>query len=656
MKETGNFYKFVLVAVFLIALCATRNSFVDGYIASWDDPAHLVRAEHFYNSINLEMLGIFGWYHGWYLGVATFMFYPPGFFMVTAALEAATFGMIGMELIIKVVLALTFAAFPIVLYRLSKSLGFSENASVMAAVLSLGFSAAWGIGLAGIYTIGLYTNVFSLIPFALFWAAFHRTLLKNGNPAIAGLLLGFTIITSIIAAAFSFMLVAIYALVSILYRKRGMLAKFSVILAIGLLSSLFWTYPFLASRDLYGPETGFNPFGLVELVKQLFSGGIIYNPVVSFFLALGILSAAVSFYRKDTTSFSISVVVLTFLITVLVSSNLPTELTLSWQNSNALMEFAARGLRSILRMRALSFLWIIIPMIAAFGVDSALSLTGRVSKVLCANLATMTVVSMLLFSAWQLLGTAAAAVKTVYSPEYAGSYNVFESAFSWIKENANKNDVVLIDINWDNYQTPGTVSLDALLNLESGLRAVNGNQVEACSLNSWQLNHVVFSDTQGETELQRFGVNYVMSYRRPEYNASYLEKVYTSNDITIYKTHDLSGPYKTVGIDLGPNTYKIKLDVFKAGSIELPVQYNNHLNAEIDGQPASVGRSGVGLAEVQLTTGPHEVDISFRETGTEILAFAVSLMAIAVSAFTILKNRRTDVANALTKRFQKLPI
>ncbi len=62
-------YPITLVLIFIIAIFHTINSFNPGYIASWDGPAHLVRAEHFYNSLNSKALGIWGWYHGWYLGV-----------------------------------------------------------------------------------------------------------------------------------------------------------------------------------------------------------------------------------------------------------------------------------------------------------------------------------------------------------------------------------------------------------------------------------------------------------------------------------------------------------------------------------------------------------------------------------------------------------
>ena len=69
----------VLLLLVVLAAAATLPSFAPGYVANWDGPGHLVRAEHFLSSLNLHDLGVFRWYPGWYLGEPMFLLYPPGF-------------------------------------------------------------------------------------------------------------------------------------------------------------------------------------------------------------------------------------------------------------------------------------------------------------------------------------------------------------------------------------------------------------------------------------------------------------------------------------------------------------------------------------------------------------------------------------------------
>jgi len=647
-KGVKNFYFVLIVIIFIIALLHTVNSFNLGYIASWDGSAHLVRAEHFYNSLNPEMLGYMGWYHGWYLGVAPFIFYTPGLFIVLSLLKSITFGLASMQLIIKILLSLTYALFPIILYWLSTTLGFSKRISIIAGVLSLSFSAIWGIGLSGLYSIGLYTQIFSLLPFMIFWGIFHKTLVDKGDPIKTGLLLGFIIITNMITAVFTLIVISTYIILLQFVRKKTKWIKILQLLVIGILSSIFWTFPFLNSRNLFGQEAGFNTLGLIELIKNLFLGKIIFHPVVSVFLILGILFSLYTIYKKRSKSFSYLVIILLFCTTLLVSSTLLTNLTLSWQSSNFILRMISRVFRSLLRTRALSFIWIIVPVISAIGVDSILKTVSKYAdKKVVDKISIVVLLSVLLFSYAQLFIIAEKNVKTTDHKQYKIIYEEWDSSFKWLKTNAPRNSVVLTDINWTRFHSPGTISIDSLINLETGLRTVNGNQIEATQINSWDINHLKFEDTEREgRELHKFNVDYIFSYGKWDYNTSYLKKVYKSKNIIIYNTVNLTGPYEIIEYELGPNTYRIELNVFSSGEIELPLQYNNHWHAYVNGEEKEVKRGNIGLVELNLEKGVNDITFIFEKTLTEFYAFLISLYTMVFCILWPLYNKYVDYSNS----------
>jgi hypothetical protein len=619
-------YFILLIIIFSVALFSTINSFSPGYIASWDGPAHLVREEHFYNSLNLESLGIFGWYHGWYLGVATFVFYSPGFFVITSLLKLITFGLVQTELLIKVIMALTYALFPVVLCWLLRTLGFSKRISITASILSLGFSAIWGIGLAGIYAIGLYTAVFSLLPFMLFFGFLHKTFENKTNPVIVGLLLGFVVITSIITAIFSFILFSVYIFSLLATRRDIKLDKILKILGICILSSLFWTFPFLNSRELFGVETAFAPFELKELIENLFLGKIIYHPLISVFMILGILFSFWIIYKEKYKSFSYILMLFLLGITIFISANSLTTMTLSWQYSNAILQMLSRIFRSLLRTRALAFLWIIIPSIAAIGVNFTFDVSRKyINKKKIDKIVIIVLLSLLIFSYAQLSDISKTTVKTIEHDDYREKYKEWKLSFEYIKQNAPKNSVILTDINWNRFDSIGTVSIDSLINLESGLRTIKGNQIEATQLNTWYLENSEFKNEQeAKKEFHRYNVDYVLSYRKPEYNVSYLEKVYSSDNIIVYRTVNLVGQYELIEYELKPNRYNLKINIFANGEIELPVQYNNHWYANVNGKNMEVKRDDTGLVKLSLDKGFNDITLIFRRMPSETLAFLIS--------------------------------
>lgn len=637
--------------VVILAVFPTLDSFKPGYLASWDGPAHIVRAEVFYNNLNLARLGIWGWYHGWYLGVAPFIFYPPGFFLVLSLMKVFTLGCASMDFLIRILMALTYVLFPPTLYWLSRRLGFSSRTSIIASILSLSFSGIWGIGLAGIYAIGLYTHIFSLLPFMLFWGCLHNVLKNNGSHTITGLLFGCIIITSIITALFATMLIFAYVLLFLIIEKQLTVYKIYRTIIIGILFSLFWIFPFLTSKDLFGIETSFNPFELWELTKNLLFGKIIYSPIISAFFVLGIGVSLWYTYQNRLNSFPHIFLIVLLCLTIFVSSNLLTTLTLSWQHSNMLLQVISRVFRSTLRMRDLSFLWIIIPIIAAIGIDFVL---GMLNKCLCPNIANIISVVVLLslmsLSYVHISSLASINVKTTDYPDYKEQFEEWALSFNWLKENAAKQSVVLTDINWNQYVPIGTVSIDSLINLETGLRTVRGDQIETTQLNIWNLDNSTFNSDEYKQALFKYNIDYILSYKKPKYNASYLSPVYRSRDIIIYKTVGLHGAYQVKEYNIEPNEYKTTIQVFQEGEVELPLQYNNHWHADVNEKCEIVKRGNTGLVKISLRPGINSIRLLFKRTLIETLCVGISFITILFSIYTLYSKNRDYIIRRIIKK------
>ncbi len=639
MERKDYIYFAFLTIVFIIALSQTYNSFKPGYIASWDHLNHLTRAEHFYNSLNTNALGIFSWYPHLYFGTATFMFYMPGFYIVLSILKLLTVNLISMHLLLKILLAFTYAIFPITLYWLCRQLELTKKISLIASILSLTFSGIWGIGLSGLYGIGLYTNTFSLIPYMIFSGMLYRTLKEKGNPILVGLILGFIFITNLVTAVYSIITLMTYSLILKIVNKRLNLMHIAKIIIIALLTSLFWLYPFIISLKLSGSEAAFSSFTLADLAKNLFLGKIIYPKLIAIFLIIGLIFSFIEMYKKKAGS-NIYIIISLFIITFIFSSDILTKTVIIWENSeNFFLHLISRTVLYLLKTRILIFFWIIIPIISAIGIISFSEIIEK--KFLIGIFKKLTVIifiTLLVFSFLEMIKIEKREVRTTLDPEYRDAFGIWQKAIFWLKENAHKNSIITNDVAWEKFEYPGTYSIDVLMAREIGTIASNGNHIQANRVNNWYINNININDTERNIkELHKFNIDYIISYRKPEYDVTYLDKVYQNKDIIIYKTKNIKGLYKIKKIDTGFNSYNLEIEAYNEMLVELPVQYNNHWKALVNKKPQKVNRGESGLIALKLEKGTNNIKLIFNKTTTEVIIFFISVITFVICIFILIK-------------------
>ena len=365
----------VLVTLSVLVLVAVRGSFGPGYVVGWDGPGHIARAEHFFASLNPRLWGIYGWYPGWYLGEPLFFLYPPGFFVVPALLRIVSLGAVSIPLAMKLIPALMYAAFPPVLYWLARRLHMSVPQALAAAIVSVTFSGM-AIGAEGLYTIGLYTAIFALLPFMAFWGLLHQTLDgERDRSLLAGLVLAWIISMSIIAGVYTLIFFACYVLLALaLGRGRRTLRHAGVIALVGFLASCFWTVPLLRSQWLAGPNVGWNRYQLVGLAADLMNGQVIVPRFVGLLATVGVAACIWFVVRGGRRRFPSAALLLLLPLTLVVTSDLLVPPGSSLEDATGLLGLVVRMARDALQVRAVMFLWVLLPLLAASGLELALQI------------------------------------------------------------------------------------------------------------------------------------------------------------------------------------------------------------------------------------------------------------------------------------------
>ena len=215
-----------LVAVAL-ALWLTSGAWGGRPPAGDDSLAHVVRAQfavdHLFSKGRLD-----GWQPSFILGYQEFLFIGPGFTVAVALLHWLTFGLLSVTGAVKVVAIGAFVATPLAVAFLARSLELDRRAAGAAAILSLAVNNPFGgVGLQGLFGVGLLTHSFAAVFFFVSLGAVLRLIREPGRRwtvftavAVAALLMSHGISVMIFGAVLAVMLVTLLAPVPSLSSPR----------------------------------------------------------------------------------------------------------------------------------------------------------------------------------------------------------------------------------------------------------------------------------------------------------------------------------------------------------------------------------------------------------------------------------------------------
>ena len=334
-----------------LAVWSTRGAWGGWLPAGEDVPAHLLRFD-----VGISQLVAHGRLDGWfsrnYLGYQEFLFQGPGLTWAVAAVRGATLGMLSNPGGIKVIGVLSFAAVPVAMAFVARSLGLGRLAAGIAAVLALLISSPVGVGLQGIYLWGLLPNQVGAVFFLLSLGALMRIPVdpRRRWMLLAAVSLAALTITHLISLI---VLAAFLAILAFGVRRellrRDVLVRLALTAALAFGLAAFWLVPALAHRDLAGPAAAWPtpPFG--DRVDEIVDGRILLRPYTFWLVAAGWLYGLTRVRRWR---FALVLVLAPAVYLVLAhwaSSRWPNEYTL--QLANRGLGYA--GLLAILPLAAL---------------------------------------------------------------------------------------------------------------------------------------------------------------------------------------------------------------------------------------------------------------------------------------------------------------
>ena len=149
---------------FLFGVYLTSNAWGSRPPSGDDVMALIIKASQ--GSSILRSGHLDGWDPHFLTGFPAFLHYGPGFTIAYTILRILTFGQLSATGAIAVLYVLSFAAVGPAAYFLARSVGMNRVASTCAGVLVLGVNSPFGVGLAGLYTVGLLPHALAA-PFVL---------------------------------------------------------------------------------------------------------------------------------------------------------------------------------------------------------------------------------------------------------------------------------------------------------------------------------------------------------------------------------------------------------------------------------------------------------------------------------------------------------
>ncbi len=132
-----------------------------------DTLAHLARAD-FAISHLISHGRVDGWHPKFILGYQEFLFIGPGFTWAVFAVRVLTLGLLSTAGAFKVVVIGSFVALPLAVAFCARSMGLSRRSASLAAILVLAVNNPFGgVGVQGLFNVGLVTHQFGSVLFFL---------------------------------------------------------------------------------------------------------------------------------------------------------------------------------------------------------------------------------------------------------------------------------------------------------------------------------------------------------------------------------------------------------------------------------------------------------------------------------------------------------
>lgn len=457
-----------LLACTALALWLVWPAFAAGHIVNLDAPRHLLRsqvmAQQFLPSGHVD-----GWSPWWYLGAQLFLFQSYGYFFLIGASTLLLQGLgaaVTVEQVFKVWYVLPIVVLPAATAWMALRLGVTKCGALAAALAGLTFSSSIGYGMHGMFAVGLLLQGVGIIGFALAWPLLLDVLLHRDRslwPAVlvtAALVLGHFISGTYALTAAGFVALG----VSLRQRDPRPLVRYTMLALIVVLLAGHSLLPSLELRGLAGTGVG---WGLDQDRFDRFLVGTLFGAQP---LALAAMAAAVWAMFRGPAALSISAVV--FFTTALVGG----ANEQGWEPA-----FLGRIFEVLFRPRALPYAVLFQAIFVGVAVDVAVAAAGRMAagagRPSLARIASPLAIAAILFVALPEAVQHRRMVRTTSSLR-SPDRPVYRQLVAWLRTHVAPPAIVAVPRTLLPHHAIGARSVVSLLNLDTGLYTLGGDQAE----------------------------------------------------------------------------------------------------------------------------------------------------------------------------------
>ncbi|MFT4571382.1 MAG: hypothetical protein ACI8TX_002490 [Hyphomicrobiaceae bacterium] len=456
----------------LLGLLACSGAAAWMTAALWEPglPAGLDMARHYWRArVESELFfangHVDGWSPYWHLGLQQFLFQSYGYYFAMALAHRLVGDGVAFLTVFKAFLVVPFLVLPWMAYAMARAVHIARWACLVGAATVLSVASGTGFGIKGWYSTGLMLQAPGVLLIGVAILTAIRGINKGGIwVPMTALATGIALVTHLISGAYILSAVTIYA-AAVAVRDRDFRPLFRglVIVAIALGLATHCLARSLELTDLMGAPVGWGETGpLHHILRATFFA----SPVVSIIAYCGTLAGLVSRRRG---LFALAVL---FVGTALFASGphfaLPTK---------GLTDLAD----TVFRPRSIPVACLLFPIMVAYGCETisiaasrgSLPVVRRIPYVFTIALAA-TVVALGAGRAIEL----SSIPRTVgmASPELTAPY---DRVIEHLRDNAKKPAVVGFEMDVFERKESGSPRFASLLNNETGLFALGGDQSEA---------------------------------------------------------------------------------------------------------------------------------------------------------------------------------
>lgn len=610
-------------------------------------PAGLDMARHFWRArVESELFvatgHLDGWSPYWHLGLQQFLFQSYGYYFAIALTHRILGEWVSFLTVFKLFMVGPFLALPAMSYLLARSVKIARWAALVGAAVVLGVTAGAGFGIKGWFSTGLMLQAPGVLLIGIAVLTAIRAINDGGSwIAVTALTTGVALVTHLISGAYILSAVTIYG-VAVALRDRDWkpLGRTLAIVCLGIGFSAHTLARTTELQAFMGPPVGWGKNGTWP---RIFAGSF-FMPV--FVSAVAYFGAAHALVRPKPGRFAMAAL---FVGTACFASVPLLPLPSDFLNDVA---------DTVFRPRSLPAACLLFPVMLSHGLETLAQLSAKPRSpfagtprvfVLMLVVGILTIAGSQVSQLWHIPRT----VRPADAP-YAAPYR---SVLDYLRANASPPAVVAFDIDAFDRRESGSPRFASLLNHETGLFALGGDQSEATDVRHHKVvTPTKFSNSEPRQTLrflQKRSVSWVL-LRAPRAidrarHTPGLELALSAGTVELFKVagrHDfLSGPgLKVIALDFAAERVAWQVENLrpKTRSALLAISRHPNWQASIDGKPVPLVKTRDRLLRASIPPGEHRLELRWvrplRERSYNLISL-VSLAAMGLIALGAYRHR-----------------